>query len=150
MNFREWLMTEAWHTSEGRWSVRSNGLLVILVDEGIGDYYRMWFNKTHRVQNIRLMKPKWGSHISVTREGEPARYDVSLIKSLDGQPVTFRYTHEMDDNANHYWLDVECPAALDLREKLGLPRQPEFALHLTVGIITSDSTRPISSKVEPI
>lgn len=125
---------ETYHSSVGTWSVRSNGMLIILVDEGLGEYYRERFNLTYRTRGIKLMKCKWGPHITVIREGEEQLKE--KIIQYDGKPVSFEYSHEAEGNSFHFWLPVTCQTAVEVRKSLGLPPVARYPLHLTFGVTT--------------
>jgi len=47
--------------------------------------------------------------------------------------IEFEYTPVLKSNGVYVWLPVICEEALDLREELGLSRNPYHPLHLTVG-----------------
>jgi hypothetical protein len=108
--------------------------LIIQCEADIGRYYRSQFNFFNRAKDVKLQAPAWESHISVIRGEEPQHPE--LWGSWDGQQVEFSYDPQLQTNEEYFWLNVECPAALDIREKLGLSRTPQFNLHLTIGRIT--------------
>lgn len=83
---------------------------------------------------IRLMNPAWGSHVTILRREVPLQQEQELWKR-NGLVVPFRYKTPLRYTEKHVWLDVECEELLDLRTMVGLPRQPEFALHITVGVM---------------
>ncbi len=97
-------------------------------------YYRDTFAWQYRARGLKLQRPSWDSHVSIIRCEEPPRYD--LWRKWDGKVIEFRYDPELKTNDEYYWLDVECEEFLNIREELGLPRQPIFGLHLTIGRIT--------------
>lgn len=104
--------------------------LVIDCDPAIGKYYRELFHLTsHRTQS--LQRPAWESHISVIRNEPPP--NKSLWKAREGQKIEYEYIPEPVFNGIYVWLPVVCEPALDIREALGLARQPEYPLHLTIG-----------------
>jgi len=78
--------------------------------------------------------PAWGTHISVIR-GEPIpKQKRERWGHLEGQAVQFQFTPDLQSRGSHYWLWVECPQLLDIREDLGLSREPLQRLHLTVAV----------------
>lgn len=54
----------------------------------------------------------------------------------EGVPIEIWYDPDVKTNGNHWWLDLphkENSRLLDLREHFGLPRNPPYALHLSLG-----------------
>jgi hypothetical protein len=47
--------------------------------------------------------------------------------------VVFDYDPQAQETQGYVWCAVRCPELLDLREELGLAREPQPALHLTIG-----------------
>jgi hypothetical protein len=105
--------------------------LIVECCTDLGRYYKEMLNRFNR-GGFATQKPAWGAHISVIRGEEPT--DKALWDTLDGKEVKFTYEDRLLTNDRHYWLPVQCEAVLDLRENLGLPREPKFDLHLTVAI----------------
>jgi len=105
--------------------------------EGLGRYYRhMARFRFGDGLYLRLMKPAWGTHITVVRREVPAM-PFDQITQWQGTEVEFQY-HDLRTNSKHVWVDVDCPSLLSFREKLGLQRDPEFPLHATVGVMPGD------------
>lgn len=118
-------------SSSDRW-------LVVMADDEISRYYRHLYSKEYPYLNggrsIKLTRPVWGTHISVIR-GERLP-NPKLWRIDEGKFVEFDYDGGVIDNGEYYWLKVSCPYLGDLREKMGLPREPRFGFHLTVGRTT--------------
>jgi hypothetical protein len=117
---------------------KSDNWATIFCDDEISTYYRHLFIKQYPYLNgfnkgIKLSRPVWGSHISFIRGDEKIP---SHIWGLDNNKIIeFEYQPEVKDNGTYFWLNVNCPYLLDLREELGLPRKPKMRLHLTIGIL---------------
>jgi len=105
--------------------------LIIQCCPDLGRYYREMVNRYYR-GSFKVQRPAWDAHISVIRGEEPSCPE--LWNTLAGQEIEFWYEDALLTNDRYYWMKVDCPAALDAREQLGLPRQPLLELHLTVGI----------------
>lgn len=104
--------------------------LVIDVEPDIGRYYRHLYQSHHH--NCRtLLRPSWAEHISVVR-GEILPSE-ELWQKYHGESIEFEYISEIYDDGLYFWLPVICDRALEIREELGLPREPEYSLHITVG-----------------
>lgn len=115
-------------SSSDRW-------LVVMADDEISKYYRSLFYTEYPWLG-KLTRPVWGTHISVIRgEWIPNH---KIWKSDENKIIEFEYEGGVDDNGEYYWLRVNCPYLLDLREKYGLPREPKFGLHLTIGRTTQN------------
>ena len=108
--------------------VSENWWLVVDCDPEIGRYYRhLFWLSTHKT--YRPWRPKWREHISVCRNETPQNR--SIWEAHAGKKVIFFYEPIPKTNGTYWWLDVQCELLLDIREELGLPRQPEYPLHLT-------------------
>lgn len=109
-----------------------------MCDDEISKYYRHLYSKQYPYlnsgQSTKLTRPVWGAHISVIR-GEFIP-NFKLWRLDEGKLVNFDYEAGVIDNGEYYWLKVTCPALSELREKYGLPREPRFGFHLTVGRTT--------------
>lgn len=116
----------------------SDRWLVLMCDDEISKYYRHLFTKEYPylngVKTGKLTRPVWGAHISVTRGEFIPNY--KLWRLDEGKLIEFEYQGGVIDNGEYYWLKATCPYLSDLREKYGLPREPRFGLHLTIGRTT--------------
>ena len=109
----------------------------MIVDEDISRLCRWWvFNELH----IELKKPSWGTHVSIIRGEKPALDKLYLWKKYDGKKLNFKYSLDVRqsgdttgfDRPNHYWfVDVDCPQLIDIREEFGFPS--DWKLHMTIG-----------------
>lgn len=108
---------------------------VLMCDDEISKYYRHLYSKEYPYLNsgksIKLTRPVWGTHISIIR-GERLS-DPKLWRMDENKIIEFNYEGGVIDNGEYFWLKVSCPYLGDLREKMGLRREPKFGLHLTVG-----------------
>lgn len=107
--------------------------LVLMCDDEISKYYRHMFYQEYPWLG-KLTRPVWGTHISVIRGEKVPNY--KLWRLDENKIINFEYEPGVKDNGEYYWLKVKCDYLLDLREKYGLPRNPQFGLHLTVGRTT--------------
>lgn len=106
--------------------------LVLQCGSEIGKYYRRLYD--YLTNNCRkIQAPGWKDHITIGRNEKPPDEFQSLWGKYEGLEVEFEYNSVPRTNGQYYWLDVKCDWLLDLREELGLPREPEFKLHLTIG-----------------
>jgi hypothetical protein len=77
------------------------------------------------------LRPAWEEHISVVRDEEPPNKE--FWEKYAGQEIEFQYNPIVEGDGLFFWLNVDCDFLLEIREELGLPRDPEFPLHLTIG-----------------
>jgi hypothetical protein len=105
--------------------------LVVDTCEDLIAYYRHWWNWEHRFFGPTIVRASWKSHISVvTDEVCP---NLNAWGKYAGEEVRFTYEPDVRGNAEYFWIDVRCERLLDIREELGLSRNPTFSLHLTLG-----------------
>jgi hypothetical protein len=114
----------------------SDKWIVLMCDDEISKYYRHLYEKEYPYLNsgrgVKLTRPVWGAHISVVRNER-----LTVSNRIDeGKIIEFEYEGGVIDNKEYYWLRVICPYLEDLREKMGLSRQPRYGFHLTIGRTT--------------
>jgi hypothetical protein len=104
---------------------------IVNCDPEIVEYYIYWIKKHYWLE--KLQKPKHGSHITTIR-GESVSDEIynSIWTKYQNEEIEFEYTNEISTNGEHFWLPVHCNRLLDIREEMGLVRNPEFSLHLTI------------------
>ena len=108
--------------------------LILECDREIGRYLRHLY--TVSVHHTRqLQEPLWGTHVSVVRDEEPPHLE--FWEEVAGDEVVLHYEPEIRIANGFAFAPVRCEPALDYRERLGLPRQPEYPLHLTIGNLRS-------------
>jgi len=95
------------------------------------DRYYAWFLKKRF--NLELNKNLRGSHVTfISDKLEKSIFD-EATKIFNGKEIEFFIETEPRSNGGHWWLRVHCPDAESIREAIGLPRDPYFGLHLTIG-----------------
>jgi hypothetical protein len=104
--------------------------LVLDCDEGICAYYRGLY-RLHHHGTRQLMRPAWDSHITVIRNEEPSHKE--FWEKYAGKTVEFQHETFLHTDGNYWWVTVICDELLNLRTELGLPRDPELPLHLSIG-----------------
>lgn len=104
--------------------------LVIDCDPEIGRYYRQLYKMAHFGVRV-IHRPAWEAHISVVCDEPPPNPEFWL--NYEGQEIEFDYVVEPESNGLYVWFPVICERALDIREELGLTRNPKLPLHLTIG-----------------
>ena len=79
---------------------------------------------------VKLQYSVWKAHITAIRETD----DIVVPESLQGLEIAYTYDPEdIYTNGNHWWIEVQSPQLEEIRESLGLPPQPFFSFHLTLG-----------------
>lgn len=120
------------HEKQASWK----RITMILTHDDAADYYA-WFIKKRF--NLQLNKPLRGAHISIINEAErDFAFGVEPTwtkakEKYDGKSMDFYIDLEPRTNGEHWWFRVYCPAGEDLREELGLRREPYYSLHMTIG-----------------
>ena len=112
--------------------ISENWYLVLHCDEDIGKYYRYLFYIAN-FKTIKLQRPAWKEHITVIRNEEPANEFKYLWEKYDSRTIEFEYEHNVKDNDHYYWFSAYSNDLLDIREELGLKREPEIPFHLSIG-----------------
>jgi hypothetical protein len=108
----------------------TDGWLIIQCEPDLGRYLRQLRMMENRASPW-LSDPLWGTHVSVVR-GE-ALPDPRAWNDREGQLVEFEYLLPPQAVGEYAFFPVICEDALDYRERLGLPREPQWGLHLTFG-----------------
>ncbi len=104
--------------------------LIIQCDRDVGRYLRR-LHTLDAPYHPPIAEPLWGAHVSVVRGETPT--NLEHWRDREGGTVTLTYEHSPQEQDGYVYLPVECAAALDYRELLGLTRDPRWPLHLTIG-----------------
>ena len=104
--------------------------LILACDPELGRYLRHLHHLDARRMR-QLSDPLWGPHVSVVLGEVPA--DPSIWKDREDEPMAFDIVWTPREIGDYVFFPVRCDAALDYRERLGLPREPRHPLHLTIG-----------------
>lgn len=95
------------------------------------DNYYAWFLKKRF--NLEFVKNLRGAHVTIISDRMSSKIFEEATKLFNNKEITFYYELEPRTNIKHWWLRVHCPEAEDIREALGLSREPYFGFHLTIG-----------------
>src|ERR1700722_8266402 len=88
----------------------------------------------------RLQTPMWGPHVSIIRGGRPTKPEA--WKQLNGKLIEFSYTYDgdfytnFDKGGKHFWIKTWSPTFAEIRESLGLSREPKVPFHLSIGSLS--------------
>ena len=106
--------------------------VIVTVDGDIDKLYSFFIQQTY---GIRIQRPAWGPHISISR-GEEVNKELweKFKMEFNNKEIEFEYEVDVKTNGAHHWLRVKCDELKDLREKLGLQRDGKWGLHLTLGM----------------
>jgi hypothetical protein len=120
------------HKNQASWK----RVAMIVTQDDMSDYYS-WF--IFRRFNLQLNKPLRGAHVSIVNDSERdfqlgVEPHWSVVKEkYNDKPMDFYIDIEPRTNGEHWWFRVYCPAGEDMREELGLKRDPFYSLHMTIG-----------------
>lgn len=104
--------------------------LIIRFEREVGRYLRHLYQLMSPAQ-ANISEPLWGPHVSIIQGEQPG--NPQHWKDREGQPVEIEYAQDPRETDGYVYLPVFCEAALAYRELLGLPREPRWPLHLTIG-----------------
>lgn len=101
------------------------------------DKYYAWFLS----QRFKLdfMKNLRGSHVTIISDKVSKEKFDKIAAKYDGKEITFFYEIEPRTNTKHWWLRVHSPESEDIREEMGLNREPYLGFHLTVGYMNEQN-----------
>lgn len=114
-----------------KYSTKKKNWLTLEVDQEIGRYYRFLHNN-HYYGCKKINRPSWNEHITIIRDEEIIE-NHNLWALNDGNVVEFELDLIVKNNGDFVWMDVNCPIFYELRIMFGLPKEPEFPFHLTIG-----------------
>ena len=98
-------------------------------DDDIIEYYRwMYFKKKH----IKLMRPKFGAHVSLVRGEEEGITKGTWEPNMSGEEIEFSYDGDIIDVFNYVWMKVWGDDLIKIRNKVGL-KDPIKPFHMTIG-----------------
>jgi hypothetical protein len=132
-------MWETLHESVGtlHYSKDIGYRLVLLVDQGISDFYRSLIPKYYPVN-----KPMYPAHVTVVRAEKETPIHLEHWGKHEGERVLFKYSPIIGQGKVYYWLNIFCSRLEDVRLELGLPVVSEYTLppegfrkcfHCTIG-----------------
>jgi hypothetical protein len=103
---------------------------MIMLDCDIERYYAWFLSKRFRLIFNKTLR---GSHVTIISDRLSKEKFQKASNKYNGKEITFYYEIEPRTNGKHWWLRVHCPEAEEIREEIGLNRQPFFGYHLTIG-----------------
>ncbi len=104
--------------------------LILRCERDLGSYLRRLYCSDSPAAGA-IQEPLWGPHVSVVQDEMPP--NMAHWRDREGAEVELEYTQDPQESNGYVYMPVRCEVALDYRELLGLPRQPRFPLHLTIG-----------------
>lgn len=103
--------------------------IIAKCDDQLVDYYRWWYYKIH---HIKLMRPKFGAHISIVRGEEENITQGNWERNMNGREIKFYYSNDIVDVYNYVWMPVWGEDLDVVRKEVGLGK-PIKSYHMTVG-----------------
>lgn len=114
------------HEEQSSWK----RIAIIKTDCDLDRYYAWFLEKRF---NLKLNRNLRGSHITFISDKMNKRIFDDASKLFNGKEIDFYIELEPRSNAEHWWLRAFSPDAENIREAMGLSRQPYFSFHLTLG-----------------
>jgi hypothetical protein len=114
------------HKSQSSWK----RVAIIKTDCDLDKYYAWFLTKRF---NLKLNQNLRGSHVTFISDKMDKKTFDEASKIFNGKEIDFYIELEPRSNGEHWWLRAYCPDAENIREALGLRREPYFGLHLTLG-----------------
>jgi len=116
---------------EGEKTTSKPWWMIVKIEEDVGEYYRYQLKKRYR---IHLVKPLWGTHISVIRgEGILPSVWKETKERYDEKIIIFKIELLPKSNGEHWWMKVHSRMLENIRENTMLTRRPYFNYHMTLG-----------------
>lgn len=114
------------HKSQSVWK----RVAIIKTDCDLDRYYA-WFLKKRF--NLELNKNLRRSHVTFINDRLNVDVFNEASRIFNNKEIDFYLELEPRSNGEHWWLRVYCPDAENIRETMGLKRDPYFGFHLTLG-----------------
>jgi len=105
-------------------------IAMIMLKCDIDNYYAWFLNKRF---NLDFVKNLRGAHVTIISDRVNPEVFEQAAGKFEGKEITFFYELEPRTNTKHWWLRVHCPEAEEIREAMGLSKEPYFGFHLTIG-----------------
>lgn len=111
---------------------KSTYWLVLDCDLNICKYYcYLYYISTHKTKKLQL--PQHGAHITVNAGKYDVPPNLSRWLAREGEVIEFTYGHNVKNEGDYWWLEVQCPYLSEIRKELGLSPKPFHPFHLTIG-----------------
>jgi hypothetical protein len=107
--------------------------------------YYAWFIKKRF--SLELNKPLRNTHVTFISDRLQEKVFCDGKEIFDGKEVTLFLENEPRSNGEHWWLRVHSPDLEDVRESMGLSREPYFAFHMTLGYAATEARRAHSEYI---
>lgn len=103
---------------------------MIMLNCDIDKYYAWFLTKRFNLEFVKTLR---GSHVTIISDKVNKEKFDKIARKYNGKEITFYYELEPRTNVKHWWLRVHSTEAEDIREEMGLNREPYFGFHLTIG-----------------
>jgi hypothetical protein len=90
---------------------------IVLIDQGISDFYRSLIPKYY---NVKPQKHR--AHITVVRNNKETPTKLEFWEKYQGQKISFFYCNDIQTDGTYFWLNVQSEEIGNIREELGLSR----------------------------
>lgn len=106
--------------------------VILQCDKEIVRYYQHVFKTLYWK---KLQTAMWGAHVSVVRGERPKKPE--NWKLFNGAVLEFSYVYDgFHTNGQHFWIKAWSPTFGEIRESLGLSKEPKVPFHLSIGFLS--------------
>lgn len=124
-------------TCTGTWAITDDSIRIVTGID-ICRYYKWLFDRAH-YHTLKTQTPRYKAHVNIISPVIHKGTNCTKYHSLHGKPIGFRCFVEgnyggFTKGFKNFWLDVDCPPALDILKELGHynPNAKYSPLHLTI------------------
>lgn len=116
------------HKDQSKWKKS----VIVLIDNIDFCKYYSWFVKKR--YNLELQMPLRGLHFTIINDkvSDHKKY-LRAKDKYNKKNITITHDINIRTDSKHWWFKAECELAKEVRKSCGLPPDPYWGFHITVG-----------------